>query len=75
MVLELSKKVYFLQFCAEFSKKSKLQFTYMHLKSLVMHFKEMVLFIMLWVTVSDILGFEAKELYQISAESTSFLIF
>ena len=45
IVLKLSEKVHFLQF------------TYMHLKSLVTHFKKM-LFIMLWLTMSEILGFE-----------------
>ena len=45
------------------SKKSKSnrQFAQMHLKGLAMHFQEMALFIMLWLTVSEILGFEAEE--------------
>ena len=47
--LNCLKSVVFLQNGAEFSKKSKSnrQFTYMHLKGLVMHFQEIVLFIML----------------------------
>ena len=64
MVLKLSKKVHFLQFCADLRKKSKsvkAQFTYMHLKSLVTHFQKMVLFIMLWLTVLEILVFEIEE--------------
>ena len=36
------------------------QFTNMHLKGLVTHFQKMVLFIMLWRTVSEILGFEVE---------------
>ena len=57
MVLNLSGNV---DFCAYLSKKSKSikQFTYMHLKGLVTHFQKMVLFIMLWLTVSEILEFE-----------------
>ena len=39
MVLELSEKVHFLQFCADL--------TYIHLNALVTHFQKMVLFIML----------------------------
>ena len=63
MVLKLSKIVYFLQFWAEFIKKSKFnrQLTYMHLKGLVMHFREIVLFIILWPTVSKMLRFESKK--------------
>ena len=38
------------------------QFTYMHLKVLVMHFQKIVLFIILWLDVSEILGFEIEEL-------------
>ena len=32
----------------------------MHLKGVVTHFQEMVLFIMIWGTVSEILEFEVK---------------
>ena len=38
IVLKLSKRV---------------EFTYMHLKSLIMQFQKIVLLIMLWLTVSD----------------------
>ena len=64
MVLKLSKKVHFLQFCADLSKKSKFIkaiFTYMHLKGLVTHFQKMVLFIVLWLTILEILVFEIEE--------------
>ena len=37
------------------------QFTYMHLKGLVTHFKVMLLLIMLWLTVSEILGLEVDK--------------
>ena len=37
------------------------QFTYIHLKGLVTHFQKMVLFIMLWLTVLEILVFEVEE--------------
>ena len=33
----------------------------MHLKALIMHFQKMVLFIMLWLTVLEILVFEVEE--------------
>ena len=64
MVLEFPKKVHFLKFYADLSKKSNLlkQFTYIQLKGLVKFFQKMVLFIMLYLTVSEILGFEVKEL-------------
>ena len=64
MVLKLSKKVYFLQFCSDLSKfvvSLLKQFTYMHLKGLVIHFQKMVLCKLLWLTVSEILGFEVEE--------------
>ena len=35
----------------------------MHLKGLVMHFQEMELFIMIRLTVSEILGFEVEEFF------------
>ena len=37
------------------------QFTYINPKGLVLHFQKMVLFIMLWLIVSEILGFEIEE--------------
>ena len=64
MILELSKKVHFFQFCADLSKKSLSmlkQFTYMHLKPFVMHFQKM-LFTMLWLHVLKTLMFEIEEL-------------
>ena len=33
----------------------------MHLKGVVKHFQKMVLFIMSWLTISEILGFEVGE--------------
>ena len=44
------------------------------MKGLVAHFQKMVMFIMLWFIVSDILGFEVKELFKSSAKLASFLI-
>ena len=44
----------------------------MHLKGLVTHFQKMVLFIMLWLTVLEVLGFEVEELFLISADLASF---
>ena len=38
------------------------QITYMHLKGLITHFQKMILFIMQWLTVSEILGFEVKDI-------------
>ena len=63
--LELSKNVHFLQFCADLSKKStSIKVIYIpHLKGLVTYFQKIVLFIMLWVTVPEILGFEVEELW------------
>ena len=63
MVLKLSKKWHFLKFCADFSKESMSikQFAYIHLEGLVTHFQKMVLFIMLWITVLEILAFEIEE--------------
>ena len=51
----LSKKVHFLQFCADLSKISNLlkQFTYMHPKGVATHFYKMVLFIMLTYCFRD----------------------
>ena len=50
-------KVHFLQFFADLSKNLSLlkKLTWMHVKGLVMLFKKMVFFIMLWLTVSDFL--------------------
>ena len=38
------------------------QFKYMYLKGLAMYFQKMVLFTMLWLTVSVVLGYEIQEL-------------
>ena len=44
MVLKLSKKVYFLQFCADPSKKSKsVEAFYMYPKDLVTQFQKMLI--------------------------------
>ena len=51
------------------------QFIYMHLKGLITHFQKIVLFIMLWFTVSEILGFEVDKFCWIPAEPVSVLIF
>ena len=48
MVPKLSKKVYFLQFCTDLSKKNTSllkQFTYLHLKVVLTLFQKMVWFI------------------------------
>ena len=65
MVLKLSKKVNFLQFFADFSKKSKsvkVIYTYTS-ESSCYTLSEMVLFIMLWLTVLEILKIEVEEFY------------
>ena len=64
MVLKLSKKVcFFFNFVLTSARNLSLlkQFTYIHLKGLLTHFQKMVLFIMLWRTLSEILVFEVKE--------------
>ena len=63
MVLKLSKRMRFLHFCADLSKKSRsVKAIYiMYLEGLLTHFQKMVLFIMLGLTVSEILVFEIKE--------------
>ena len=60
MVLKPSKKVHFFQFCADL-RNDDLSDTYMHLKGLVTHFQKTLLLIMLWLTVSEILGLEVEE--------------
>ena len=47
----------------------------MHLKGLLVHFQKMLFFIIVRFTVSELLGFEVKELCLIFAEPASFLIF
>ena len=63
MVLKLSKKGLFLQFCADLSKKSKaIKAIYIFASERSRYaFQKMVLFIFLWLTVSGILGFEVEE--------------
>ena len=51
------------------------QFTYMHLKGLVTQFHKIVLFITLWRTVLEIIGFRVEEFCYISVKSASFFIF
>ena len=63
MVLNLTKKVHFLQFAPTSTRNLSLlkQFKYMRLKGLATHFQKMLLLIMLWLTVSEILMFEVEE--------------
>ena len=64
MILKLLKKVHFLNFVLTSEKSLSMlkQFTYMHLKRLVMSFQKMLLFTMLWHHVLKILAFEIEEL-------------
>ena len=61
--LNCVKKCIFCNFVLTLARNPSLlkQFTYMHLNSCVTHFQEMVLFVMLWLTVVDILGFKVEE--------------
>ena len=69
MVLKLSKKVLFVQFRPDSIKKCSLQqFTYMHLKGVIMHFQKIVLFVVLWLNISQILKFKFEGFCYISAE-------
>ena len=63
MVLKLSKKCSFWNSALTAARNLSLlkQFTYMQLKGLITHFQKMVLFIMLWLTFSEILEFEVEE--------------
>ena len=76
MVFELSKKIQFLQICADLARNLSLlkQFIFMHLKGLVTHFQKRVLFIMPWLSVLEILGFEVEEFCLNSTDSGSFFI-
>ena len=65
MVLKLSQNMHFLQFCADLSKKSK------HIKAIYIHASERArcalsengtVYYAMISTVSEILGFEVKEL-------------
>ena len=54
MVLKFSKKVHFLQFCADLMQKSKFvlkQLTYMDLKVFITVFQKMICLIGNWATV------------------------
>ena len=64
MILKLSKKCIFSILCWPQQKSLGMlkQFTYMHLKRLVMCFQKMLLFTMLWLHVLKILVFEIEEL-------------
>ena len=63
MVLKLSKKCIFCNFGLTSARNLSLlkQFTYIHQKGLVTHFQNLMLFIMLWLTVSEILVFEVEK--------------
>ena len=77
MVRKLSEKVHFFRFWKTSARNLSIlkQFTYMHLKGLLVHFQKMLFFIIVRFTVSELLGFEVKELCLIFAEPASFLIF
>ena len=62
MVFKLSKKVHLCNFVLTPAKNlnTLIQFTYMHLKWLA-DFQKMVLFIMLWFTVSEILRLKSNK--------------
>ena len=61
-VLKLSKKCFFCNFVLTLARNLSWlkQFTYMPLKSLVMYFQKLMLFIMLWLTVSMVWVFEVE---------------
>ena len=63
MVLKLSKKCIFCNFVLTSARNlSRLkQLTYMYLKGLLTQFQKLVLFIMLWLTVSEVWVFEVEE--------------
>ena len=63
MVLKLSKKVHFLQFCADLSKKSKsIKAIYIYASERSRYaLSENGIFIMIWLTVSKILVFEVEK--------------
>ena len=58
MILKLPKKVNCLQFCADLSKKTKpvKQFTYMHLKVIIILLQKMIWFVGAWATIHEILA-------------------
>ena len=63
MVCKLSKKVNFLQFCADLSKKSKsVEAIYIYvLKVLITLFQKMLWFIGVWATVHEILAIKISK--------------
>ena len=67
IVLKLSKKCIFCNFLLTSARNlSRLkQFTYIHLKGLVTHFQKLMLFIMLWLTVSVVWVFQVEEFLRI----------
>ena len=75
MVLKLSKKVYFLQFCADLSKKSKSS------KAIYIYASQTTRYAfsengVVYCGMSYcFVGVEAEEFYLISAESAPFLVF
>ena len=77
IVLKLSEKVHFLQFCAGLSKKSKsIKAIYIYAceKSRYALSENNIVY-MLWPAVLESLGFEVEDFCEIPAESASFLIF
>ena len=66
MVFKLSKKCIFCNFVLTSARNLSRfkQFTYMHLKGLVTHFQKLMLFIMLWLTVSMVWVFEVEEFFR-----------
>ena len=67
IVLKLSKKCIFCNFLLTSARNlSRLkQFTYIHLKGLATHFQKLMLFIMLWLTVSVVWVFQVEEFLRI----------
>ena len=60
-VLKLSKKVHFLKFCADFSKKLK-KLRYMHLKVLITLFQKIIWFAGVWATAHEILAIKISKM-------------
>ena len=61
-VLKLSKKCFFYNFVLTLAGNLSWlkQFTYMHVKGIVMHFQKLMFFIMLWLAVLIVWVFEVK---------------
>ena len=60
VALKLSKKCFFYNFMLTSARNLSWLKQYMHLKGLVMHFQKLILFIMLWLTVSMVWVFEVE---------------